>query len=116
MIYDTPARPNCEAHLQALPYPDDSEYDGDTEVLENLVRQPAIEIAIDTEYQDSHTLTIQAATRLGTDIVVQVYHSGDISPPPLSFRVRDYMPRDFIRCRLCPWCRALCESEDGHKG
>jgi hypothetical protein len=34
-----------------------------------------IEIAFDTEFEKLHTLTVQYATRIGNDTVVQVYSS-----------------------------------------
>jgi hypothetical protein len=52
--------------------------------LDDLFQQAGgiIRIACDTEYRDTQTLTSQFAVRLDQDIVVQVYHSPAIPPPP----------------------------------
>ncbi len=94
MIHDTAGRLICEAHLSSLPHPDDIEYDGHVEVLENLAHQQAVEVAIDSEYQDTHTLSIQTAMRIGKDLAVQIYRSSDVPPLAKSFRHADYLPAE----------------------
>ena len=64
----------------------------DAWLLDELADRPGVEIALDTEFQDTTTLSIQAATRIDKDIFVQVYHS-DVVPPPQSFQVSNYVPR-----------------------
>jgi hypothetical protein len=64
----------------------------DTYSLDQLSRRQAVEIAIDTEFQGPHTLSIQAATRIGKDIVVQIYRSKDIPDLPGSFQRAEYLP------------------------
>ncbi len=53
----------------------------------------AISIALDTEFQLGHTLTIQAAARLGRRLLVQLYHSPAIPPLPSDLDLQDYLPR-----------------------
>jgi hypothetical protein len=63
--------------------------------LQALSEKGTIEIAIDTEFKDAHTLTIQAATRLSPrQVAVQVYRSSAIPPLPRDFQVADYLPTD----------------------
>jgi hypothetical protein len=53
----------------------------------------AVTIAVDTEYYQAHTLTVQAAVRLGPEaIAVQVYRSRAVPDLPLSFAPADYFP------------------------
>src|SRR5262249_418831 len=58
-----------------------------------------VRIACDTEYQGPHTLSIQFATRIGDDIVVQVYRSPSIPQPPSDFDFTNYIP-DGLRSRF----------------
>src|SRR4051812_37637513 len=51
-----------------------------------------VRIACDTEFEGTHTLSIQFATRIGDDIVVQVYHSPAIPPLPSNFQIEQYVP------------------------
>jgi hypothetical protein len=58
-------------------------------------------VAIDTEYQGTHTLTIQAAARIEPDtIAVQIYYSPDIPPPPAAFDIGAYIPEKYGK--FCP--------------
>lgn len=56
--------------------------------------QRTITIAIDTEYVGPHTLTVQAACRLGDQIVVKLYRSVALPPVPQGFRVGEYIPAE----------------------
>ncbi len=49
---------------------------------DDLASGNEIEIALDTEFQDVETLSIQFAARLHGQIRVQIYHAGTIPPPP----------------------------------
>ncbi len=49
---------------------------------DDLASGNEIEIAVDTEFQDVETLSIQFAARLHGQIRVQIYHAGTIPPPP----------------------------------
>src|SRR5262249_740011 len=51
-----------------------------------------ITIACDTEFRGPHTLTVQFATRLGDDIVVQVYSSPAIPDQPDPEKLRPLLP------------------------
>jgi len=51
-----------------------------------------VTIACDTEFQGPHTLTIQFATRLGDDIVVQVYSSPAIPRQPDAEELKPLLP------------------------
>jgi hypothetical protein len=63
--------------------------------LGRLAAGPPVEIAVDTEFQGTHTLTIQAATRLSERrLALQVYRSGAIPPVPRSFQLGHYLPTD----------------------
>jgi len=63
-----------------------------TSVLRHLTSS-RISIALDTEFQFAHTLTIQAAARLGPRVLVQLYHSPAIPPLPSDFDLQRYLPR-----------------------
>jgi hypothetical protein len=63
-------------------------------LLDELADRPFVDIALDTEYQDAHTLSIQAAVRIGPDVVVQVYRSGDVPRLPQSLHLGDYLPAE----------------------
>lgn len=60
--------------------------------LKRLTEKP-IEIAIDTEYQDAQTLTVQAAARnpIG-NIMVQLFHSPSIPSLPEDFDLDEFLP------------------------
>lgn len=62
--------------------------------LDGLVQQAGgvVRVACDTEYRDTHTLTAQFAARFGQDIVVQVYHSPAIPPPPDADTLEGLLP------------------------
>jgi hypothetical protein len=50
-------------------------------------------IAIDTEFQGAHTLTVQAAARIDPDTVaVQVYRAAAVPELPVGFDVNSYLP------------------------
>jgi hypothetical protein len=54
---------------------------------------PAVTIAVDTEFYQAHTLTVQAAVRLGPEAVaVQVYRSRAVPDLPHSFSADSYFP------------------------
>jgi hypothetical protein len=64
-----------------------------TFTIPELIERQSIEIAIDTEYKGIHTLTIQAAARIGPDeIAVQVYRSPAIPRLPENFDLTFYLP------------------------
>lgn len=95
--FSTRASRSVTGGVQSLA-PDDSEDLRHVLILDKLAAKPAVEIALDTEFQDAHTLTIQAATRIGDNIVVQVYRSHDIPCLPRSFQATDYLPpRQYAR-------------------
>jgi hypothetical protein len=55
----------------------------------------AITIAVDTEFRDTHTLTVQAAARLdGDTLAVQVYRSPAVPGLPAAFDHSRYLPAD----------------------
>ena len=61
--------------------------------LERLASQRRIEIAVDTEFHDALTLTIQAATRLSANrIAIQLYHSTAVPPPPDALDLSGHLP------------------------
>ena len=63
--------------------------------LADLVARKTIEVALDTEFHESHTLTIQAATRVSPGrVAVQVYRSPAIPPPPGDFLAENSFPID----------------------
>jgi hypothetical protein len=63
--------------------------------LDRLAARGHVEIAVDTEFRDAHTLTIQAAVRRSAgSVVVQVYRSPAIPPPPPGFDPAAYLPID----------------------
>jgi hypothetical protein len=63
--------------------------------LQALSEKGTIEIAIDTEFKDAHTLTIQVATWLShRQCGVQVYQSPAIEPPPSDFRLDEHLSID----------------------
>lgn len=50
-------------------------------------------LAIDTEFADTHTLSVQVAARLSPDtVVIQVYRSAAIPDPPPDFDAHQYLP------------------------
>ena len=50
-------------------------------------------VAVDTEFKDTHTLTVQAAARIDPDIIaVQLYRSADVPELPEDFDVNAYLP------------------------
>jgi len=52
-----------------------------------------IEIAVDTEYQDAHTLTVQAATRVEDGVLaVKLYRSPSVPPLPEDFDTSEFLP------------------------
>jgi hypothetical protein len=51
-----------------------------------------VTIAVDTEFAGPHTLTVQVCTRIGPDIVAQVYRSPGIPDPPPGFDLAAYVP------------------------
>src|SRR3954451_25194274 len=56
-------------------------------------KDPSFTVAVDTEFHDAHTLTVQAACRLGPRAVaVQLYRSPDIPPLPRHFDPLAYLP------------------------
>lgn len=59
--------------------------------LDELAQQ-SVQIAIDTEFEGLHTLTFQAACRVGNDIAVKVDHSEAIPKPRSGFDLGQYMP------------------------
>jgi hypothetical protein len=66
------------------------------ETVERLesINDKAIQIAVDTEFQDTHTLTVQAATRIDDDILaVKLYRSPSVPPLPEDFDVDQFLPR-----------------------
>ena len=63
-----------------------------TSLLQHLTNSP-ITIALDTEFELGHTLTIQAAARIGHQLLVHVYHSPAIPPVPSDFQVSNYLPQ-----------------------
>ena len=61
--------------------------------LAELAGRPAIEVAVDTEFKGSHTLTIQAAGRVRPDrIAVQVYRAAAIPALPREFDLGAFLP------------------------
>ena len=40
-----------------------------------------VRVAVDTEFEKAETLTVQFATLVGRDLVVQLYHAPSIPPP-----------------------------------
>ena len=61
--------------------------------LAELARRPALEVAIDTEFQGVRTLTIQAAGRVRPDrIAVQLYRDPAVPGLPRGFDVAAYLP------------------------
>jgi hypothetical protein len=59
----------------------------------------AVTIAVDTEFRDTHTLTVQAAARIDADtLVVQVYRSPAVPGLPDSFEQALYIPGDRYGC------------------
>jgi hypothetical protein len=62
--------------------------------IDQLIGQQGgkVTIACDTEFKGPHTLTIQFATRLGDDIIVQVYSSPAIPSQPDADRLRPLLP------------------------
>lgn len=52
-----------------------------------------IDVAVDTEYQGTHTLTVQAAARIGPHtLAVQLYRSPAVPGLPAGFEVEKYLP------------------------
>jgi hypothetical protein len=51
-----------------------------------------VRIGCDTEYQGPHTLTSQFATRLNDHVVVQLYHSPAVPPPPPAEVIEGLLP------------------------
>jgi hypothetical protein len=86
MAMDCPVLPDLDAPEQSTP-PTDRSFAGLLKRTGGEVR-----IACDTEFEGPHTLSIQFATRTGDDIVVQVYRSPAIPPPPSNFDVEKYVP------------------------
>ena len=77
-------------------------------VLGKLVCCSPICLAVDTEFQANHTLTIQAVARWGSGLQIQIYHSPNIPSIPHDFDPREYLPRtaggygrffDELKCR-----------------
>jgi hypothetical protein len=63
--------------------------------LDRLAARRLIEIAVDTEFHHAHTLTIQVAARPSARrVVVQVYRSLAIPPPPDGLDLAAYLPTD----------------------
>ncbi len=61
-------------------------------IVNELIERPEIQIAVDTEFRGTHTLTIQAATRVSENIVaLKVYCSPAIPSPPTSLRIGEYL-------------------------
>jgi hypothetical protein len=59
-----------------------------------MTLQDAITIAIDTEFRDTHTLTVQAVARLDDDtLAVQVYRSPAVPNLPADFDADAYLPQ-----------------------
>jgi hypothetical protein len=69
--------------------------------IADLIEQTCgpVRIACDTEFEGLHTLSIQFATRVGRDLIVQVYHSPAIPSPPAGFDLDDFLP-DSVRQRF----------------
>lgn len=63
------------------------EYEDESHVaaLEHLAASSPIEIAVDSEFEGVETLLIQAAVRVGKDLIVQLYRSKSIPLPPAHF-------------------------------
>lgn len=60
--------------------------------LKQIIKAP-IEIAIDSEFQGVHTLSVQAATRTNFEnLVVQVYRSPSVPDYSSDFRIKHYLP------------------------
>ena len=66
---------------------------GCSAVLDRLARQP-LQIAVDTEFEQLHTLTIQLATRVDNALIAKVYRSKSIPCPTDRFDVRRYLLQD----------------------
>ena len=63
--------------------------------LDRLARGEPIVLALDTEFQDVHTLTIQtAARRSRRRLAIQVYRSAAIPRPPAGFDPAPYLEFD----------------------
>ncbi len=61
-------------------------------ILDRLARSGPVVLALDTEFQDVHTLTIQAAARFSRRrLAVQVYRSAAIPLPPAGFDPAPYL-------------------------
>jgi hypothetical protein len=64
-----------------------------TSITDLLRNKATLEIAVDTEYHHSHTLTIQTCCRLDKKTVaVQLYRSTDVPKLPADFNLKDYLP------------------------
>ena len=70
-------------------------YEDDSHVwiLDKLAKRPAVEIAVDTEFEGTDALTIQFAMRIGQDVVVQLYRSPHVPTMPKPFPIDKYLPR-----------------------
>ena len=50
-------------------------------------------LAVDTEFCDTHTLTVQVATRLDSDrLAVQIYSNPSIPPLPVGLKLEQFVP------------------------
>jgi hypothetical protein len=77
--------------------------------LDRLAARKGVEIAVDTEFKDSLTLTVQAATRISRRrIAVQVYRSPAIPPFPKGFDPAASLPAEPERYGRRPKCIILC--------
>jgi hypothetical protein len=80
---------------QLLQPPKPSEVPGAVRCFEELIARHGgkVTVAVDTEFADTRTLTVQAAARLADgDLVVQLYRSPLIPAPPRKFDVGRYLP------------------------
>ena len=70
--------------------------------LDRLTKREAVEIAVDTEFYETQTLTVQAAILRKRAIQVQVYHSKTTPVPPADLRLDDYVSAAGHELRLNP--------------
>jgi hypothetical protein len=70
--------------------------------LDRLAHREAVEIAVDTEYDQKRTLTIQAATWKKKAVRVQVYRSNSVPDLPAEFRLNDYLSLGDQKVQLLP--------------
>ncbi len=75
------------------------------DVFDQLSSKPCIDIAVDTEFEGSRTLTVQTAANFGQSIRVQLYRS-DLTPSlPKNLPWSRYVPNDCPPLEILPVAR-----------